>query len=56
MPNTRVLSWGYSLPTVENARETLSQQKVAELLVYDLWEMRSSTNARTQLTQQENKN
>ncbi|KAJ5199187.1 hypothetical protein N7491_000253 [Penicillium cf. griseofulvum] len=40
MPSTRVLSWGYSLPTVEN-----SQQKISEQLISELWEMRSSTNA-----------
>lgn len=56
IPDTRVLSWGYSLPTAENIHETLSQQKVSEQLVRDLWEIRSSTNARTQLTQHDNKN
>ncbi|OQE40082.1 hypothetical protein PENCOP_c006G08672 [Penicillium coprophilum] len=38
MLNTRVLSWGYSVPTREN-----SQQKISEQLVYDLWKLRSST-------------
>ncbi|KAJ5406087.1 hypothetical protein N7465_007371 [Penicillium sp. CMV-2018d] len=56
MPNTRVLSWGYSLTTVGNSNKKISQQQVSEQLVYDLWEMRSSTNVQTQLTQQENKN
>lgn len=43
MPNTRVLSWGYSLTTVGNSNEKISQQQVSEQLVYDLWEMRLST-------------
>lgn len=56
MPNTRVLSWGYSLTTVGKPNKKISQQQVSEQLVYDLWEMRSSTNVQTQLTQQEYKN
>ncbi|KAJ5958667.1 uncharacterized protein N7479_005817 [Penicillium vulpinum] len=44
MPNIRVLSWGYSLATVKNSHETMSEQKISEQLVRDLWELRSSTN------------
>ncbi|KGO77979.1 hypothetical protein PITC_025070 [Penicillium italicum] len=56
MPNIRVLSWGYSLTTEANSHGKISQQKLSEQLVYDLWEWRSSTNVKTQLTKPENKN
>jgi hypothetical protein len=47
MPNIRVNSWGYEIPTEGDFPQKSSQQLASEKLILDLWEMRSSTKVPT---------